>query len=146
VAPTTPGVAGVLANVQSGVSYRITDPETPNRGFVAELAISNPSAAAQSVTVTITGSTPAGFPRYFEAADYDQAVFTCTNASGQGYYRTSVTEAAFTCTGSLPAATTSVITLSSGSLIAAAAIGQPVTVSASASPGGSTKALQGTFA
>ena len=127
-------------------TYAIPTPDNPDRGFVALLTVANPTAAAKAVTVTIDASTPAGFPKYFEAADYAAGSFTCVTGTNGSYYKASTTTAMFTCTGTLAANAVSVITLSSGSMIAATAAGQPVTVVATANPGGSTKTLQGTFA
>ena len=116
-----------------------------DRGFVSLFTVSNPTAAAQTITVTVTGNTAAGFPKYLEAADYDTGAFTCVTATKTAYYKASTTAATFTCTGSLAAKAASVITLSSGSLIATSAVGQTVTATATVAPGTGNKTLQGTF-
>jgi hypothetical protein len=155
VAPTTtttaapntdPTVEGVISNLTAGATLTITDPDNPDRGFVSEFKIANPGKAAQAITVTIMANTPAGFPKFFEAADYDAHVFTCKNSVGAPYYKTVTLAGTFTCTGSLPAGAASVITVSSGSLIAATAVGQIVNVAATVSPGTGNRMLQGVFA
>ena len=147
VAPNTdPTIEGVIANLTAGATYTITDPDTPKRGFVSEFKVANPGTAAQAVTVTIVANTPAGFPKWFEAADYDTHVFSCRNSLGNPYYKTNTITGTFMCTGSLPAGAASVITVSSGSLIPVEAVGQIVNVAATVSPGTANRTLQGVFA
>ena len=135
-----------MDNLRAGARYTINSPDNPDRGFVSEFSIGNPSNVAKAITVTITAATPAGFPKYFEAADYGTGAFTCKTGTGTDYYKASTTAATFTCTGSLPANGASVITVSSGSLIATSAVGQTVNVAATVSPGGANRTLQAAFA
>ncbi len=124
----------------------VPSPDDPNRGFVSRLTVANPTGAAVDVKLSIDAATAAGFPRYLEAADLDTGALTCVTGSDMPYYKTSTTTATFVCTGSIPAKSASVITISSGSLIATSAVGQTVTIAAELAPGGANKTLQGTFA
>jgi hypothetical protein len=146
-APSTdPTISGQVNNLKAGVRFTTNSPDNPDRGFASEFSVANPSSAAKMITVTITAATPAGFPKYFEAADYSAGAFNCVTGTGGAYYKASTTAATFTCTGSLPAKSASVITVSSGSLIATSAVGQTFTVAATVLPGTANRTLQGTFA
>jgi hypothetical protein len=105
----------------------------PNRGFAMQATIANPTAAAKTITINIVGAAPGRFPGFFEAKDYGyngaRKAFNCLsdpNTDNGLYYSDSANDMAmltaptFTCTGSLAAGQTSVITISSGSKIGSA--------------------------
>lgn len=144
-APSGPTIAGSFANLTAGTKYTVPSPDDPNRGFVSLFTLSNPTGAAATVTVQINANSAAGFPKYFEAFDYATGSLTCKTGSGSDYYKASTTTASFVCTGTLPANASTVITVSSGSMIAATAVGQPVTVDATVTPGGANRTLAGAF-
>ena len=74
------------------------------------------------MTVTITAHADAGFPKYFEAQDWAATgCGICKTATGGAYYKASSVDATFTCTGSVAANGTAVISIASGSAIASTA-------------------------
>jgi len=155
VAPTTtttvapngdPTVALKVLNVSA--SQHIVPPGVTggdsSRTFAMEATISNPSSAAKDVSIAITGTASAGFPGYFEAQDYTTAaIFYCTTTNPRVvYYSKSVTAASFVCSGTMPANSSSVITLSAGSAIVS--VGSTWSINVAPTPG-TAKAVSGTF-
>lgn len=145
MAPAVATVEGRFANLAAGMSSRVASPDSPDRGLVAFLTVANPTSESLAVTVHITATSPAGFPKYFEAADFSGGGLTCRTVGGAEYFKASVTEAAFVCTGSLSASGVSVLTVSTGSLIPATAVGKPVVIDATLTPGAAHVALAGAF-
>jgi len=166
MAPTTtaaPAQPLVLAavNVTNSKLIDITSLEGPgavisttNRGLVVTATVTNTTGASQTLTInfaaTAAGSTTkplVGFPAYFEAKDYTAAhPFKCTAGApnNTAYYDASTTSATFSCVGTLAANASSLITISSGSMIAPAVANTNYSIVATPSVG-TAKTLSGKF-
>jgi hypothetical protein len=159
MAPTTtaaPAQPIVLAavNVTNSKLVDITSLEGPgavistkNRGFIATATVTNTTGASQTLTINFAATAAAGFPGFFEAKDYTAAhPFKCTagDPNNSAYYDLSTTSATFSCVGTLAASTSSLITISSGSMIASGAANTNYSIVATPSIG-TAKTLSGKF-
>jgi hypothetical protein len=94
---------------------------------VVDTKITNNQSAPADVSLTVSVSSTATFPIYFQATDEDggATVWNCAR-----YIKAPVGKASFTCTSTIAAKSSSVVAISHGSATPAATLGQSFTTSA----------------